>query len=82
MSSEGAWQVASGERVSLASSDGTTTLRGYLWEPVAGGSEPRGIVVLVHGMCEHIERYEGLARALARAGFAVCVCLVKPRFRF
>ena len=50
MSSEGAWQVASGERVSLASSDGTTTLRGYLWEPVAGGSEPRGIVVLVHGM--------------------------------
>lgn len=73
MSSEGAWQVASGERVSLASSDGTTTLRGYLWEAKAASKPaPRGIVVLVHGMCEHIERYEGFARTLARAGFAVC----------
>ncbi len=33
--------------------------------------EPRGVVQLVHGMAEHIDRYDEPASALAAAGFAV-----------
>lgn len=37
-----------------------------VWQPEAA---PRGIVQIVHGMAEHIRRYDGLARALNDAGF-------------
>ena len=37
-----------------------------LWEP---GGKPLGIVVIAHGMAEHIARYDGLGQSLARAGF-------------
>lgn len=40
-----------------------------LWEPEAA---PRGIVVISHGMAEHIARYEALGLSLAAAGFEVC----------
>lgn len=33
---------------------------------------PRAIVQIVHGMAEHIERYDDFARYLAARGFAVC----------
>lgn len=62
--------------VSFASADGMSTIRGYAWR--AGGpdaareSRPRGVVVLVHGMAEHIERYDEFARYLAGAGYLVC----------
>ena len=42
-------------------------LRAYLW-PV---ENPRAVVQLVHGMAEHMGRYDRLARALNEAGYAV-----------
>ena len=33
---------------------------------------PRGIVQIVHGMSEHIERYDNFARFLAARGYVVC----------
>ena len=39
-----------------------------LWLPEG---EPRAVVQFVHGMAEHIDRYDAAARALASAGFAV-----------
>lgn len=35
------------------------------------GGQPRAIVQLVHGMAEHIRRYEATAKALNEAGFTV-----------
>lgn len=39
-----------------------------LWLPEG---QPRGVVQLVHGMAEHIDRYDATARALNSAGYAV-----------
>ena len=39
-----------------------------LWLPEG---EPKAVVQFVHGMAEHIDRYDAPARALAAAGFAV-----------
>ena len=60
------------ERVEFAlpSSDGVTTLAGYVWQPV--GEHPvRAVVQLVHGMAEHVLRYDPFARFLATHGYAV-----------
>ena len=57
------------------SRDGSSTIRALLWEPasvVAGSEAPRGLVQLVHGMSEHVERYEEFAAYLCEQGFAVC----------
>lgn len=57
------------------SRDGRSTVRALLWEPaaVAAGQEaPRGMIQLVHGMSEHVERYVGFAAFLCEQGFAVC----------
>ena len=40
-----------------------------MWMPDAA---PRAIVQIVHGMAEHIERYDRPARALNAAGYLVC----------
>lgn len=40
--------------------------------PNAGGSAPRGVIQLVHGMCEHKERYIALMEFLSENGL-VCV---------
>lgn len=39
-----------------------------LWQPVG---EPRAVVQLVHGMAEHIDRYDRMARALTAQGYVV-----------
>lgn len=51
------------------STDGTTELHGRLWENPDGA--PRAVVQLVHGVSEHISRYDRFARFLAQHGFAV-----------
>lgn len=61
---------------SFASGDGTTSLHGMRWAPAApgggfSGERPRGIVQLVHGMSEHISRYDAFARFLADRGYVV-----------
>lgn len=37
-----------------------------------GCFRPRGVVQLIHGMAEHIDRYDDFARSLACAGYLVC----------
>ena len=61
--------------ISYPSRDGSSTIRALLWEPEdvhAGGTPPRGIVQIVHGMSEHVERYALFAEYLCGKGFAVC----------
>lgn len=67
------------ETIAYASKDGKSTIRALLWTPngLDGNGEhnaemPRGVVQLVHGMSEHVERYAGFAEALCDAGFVVC----------
>jgi alpha-beta hydrolase superfamily lysophospholipase len=55
---------------SYTSADGTR-IAAYRWDPAG---EPRGLraaVQLTHGMVEHAQRYEHVARALNEAGFVV-----------
>ena len=65
------------DRIEFASHDGTSTIHGFTWigEGVPrrddGQLAPRGVVQLVHGMAEHITRYDEFARYLAEAGFVV-----------
>ncbi|MDO5334748.1 MAG: alpha/beta fold hydrolase [Coriobacteriia bacterium] len=54
---------------SFPSSDGRSRIRTLTWIPLEG--ELRGIVQVVHGMSEHVGRYEGFAQVLAGAGFIV-----------
>ncbi len=52
------------------SADGKSTIHGIIWQPA--GQSPSGIVQIIHGMAEHIERYEPFARFLVSKGFLVC----------
>ena len=54
---------------SYASADGTR-LAGYRWAP-HDDQTIAGVVVLVHGMGEHVRRYDHVADALASQGFVV-----------
>src|SRR5262245_5015671 len=54
---------------SYRSADGRK-LAGYRWARHDGHSAA-GVVVLVHGMGEHLRRYDHFANALATAGFVV-----------
>lgn len=61
--------------LTYASHDGSSTIRALLWEPEAAAKPdfaPRGVVQLVHGMSEHVERYAPFAQWLCEQGFAVC----------
>jgi alpha-beta hydrolase superfamily lysophospholipase len=49
------------------SSDGAR-ITAYRWDPAG---EPRAAIQLTHGMGEHAQRYDRVARALNDAGFAV-----------
>lgn len=66
------------------SADGKSQVRAVLWVPLAmeraeaaagepqlGCFKPRGVVQLIHGMAEHIDRYDDFARFLAGAGYLV-----------
>lgn len=46
-------------------------LQGYQWTPEAMFREPRGVVVVVHGLRDHAGRYEALAQALTDRGLLV-----------
>jgi len=52
------------------STDGRSNIHGIIWQPV--GQKPVAVVQIIHGMAEHIERYEPFARYLAERGFIVC----------
>ena len=65
------------EAFQFASSDGASTIHGTIWWPAGiaqDGDEkpsPRGVVQLVHGMAEHISRYDDFACFLCARGFVV-----------
>lgn len=54
---------------SYPSSDGVHTCHAREWVPEGS---PRGVVQIVHGVAEHMGRYDHFARYLADHGFAVC----------
>lgn len=51
-------------------SDGQHVCYAYLWQP--GQEKPRGVVQIVHGVAEHMGRYDRFARFLTEHGWAVC----------
>ena len=51
------------QRLGFASHDGASRIHALLWQPDAQSVAPRGIVQIVHGMAEHIDRYS-LSRAI------------------
>ena len=54
---------------SYPSSDGVHTIHAREWVPEGS---PRGVVQIVHGVAEHIGRYDPAARVLAARGYLVC----------
>ena len=50
------------------SRDNETKIHAVKWLPDA---EPKGILILVHGMAEHIDRYEPFAAFMCDKGFIV-----------
>ena len=59
-------------RIGYRSSDGKTQIRALTWEPEKNpGIAPAGIVQIVHGMSEHVERYDEFARYLVSRGYIV-----------
>ena len=56
------------EEFTFPSSDGVHTAAAVWWRPDA---PPRAVVQLVHGISEHMGRYDPFARFLAERGFAV-----------
>jgi alpha-beta hydrolase superfamily lysophospholipase len=61
--------VTAPDKFSFESADGRQ-LMGYRWAP-RDGEASAGVVVLVHGMGEHIRRYDHVADALTSQGFVV-----------
>jgi len=61
--------VTTPDTFSYGSADGTQ-LVGYRWAP-QDDQTTAGVVVLVHGMGEHVRRYDHVADALASHGFVV-----------
>jgi len=60
------------QSLSYLSANGMHTIHAVLWSDSSRTEAPRGIVQFVHGMAEHIGRYDDLARFLVAHGFAVC----------
>lgn len=58
------------EEFFFPSQDGRHRCAASLWTPEGGTL--RGVVQIVHGVAEYIDRYEPFARYLAEHGFAVC----------
>lgn len=63
----------------FTSHDGKSRINAKLWTNAKfGGSEeegqekPKGVIQLIHGMSEYIDRYDDFARYLVERGFVVC----------
>ncbi len=59
-------------RLGYISNDGATQIRALMWQPDSVKVAPRGIIQIVHGMAEHIERYAEFAEYLVGLGYVVC----------
>ena len=61
------------QTLGFSSKDGKSQIKGLMWQ-LSGttASSPRGVVQIVHGMAEHVGRYDEFARYLAQRGFVVC----------
>ena len=64
---------------SYQSKDLKSRVQAMMWTSGAFGSpdepgilQPKGVIQIVHGMSEYIERYDALARYLVKRGFVVC----------
>lgn len=57
------------ERVEYRSTNGRSLIKGYCWHTPS--RTPWGVLLLVHGMVEHIDRYDTVAKTLARCGLIV-----------
>ena len=65
------------QEFTFPSSDGVHTVAAAWWRPEG---PPRGVVQLVHGISEHIGRYDSFARFLAEHGYAIArEALVRDR---
>lgn len=53
----------------VKSSDNIHTLAGHVYIPDNPGQKIKGMLHVVHGMCEHIERYDAFMREIAENGF-------------
>ena len=60
--------MVSTEVFTFSSSDGVHDIHARWWRPEG---QPRAVVQLVHGISEHMGRYDAFARFLAEHGFAV-----------
>lgn len=62
--------------IGFLSHDGTSTIKGLVWSPAqtrgSRATAPRGVIQIVHGMVEHVGRYDEFARFLVQHGFVVC----------
>lgn len=62
--------LVSTEDLAFLSVDEKSVCRGTIWIPK--DVQPVAILHIVHGMCEHIGRYDEFARLLATRGWIVC----------
>ena len=69
MDSVDAKQAIASEHFEYGSADGRTRIHAISW---MGEGPIKGVVQIVHGMLEHIARYDDFARFLAANGYAVC----------
>ena len=59
--------------LSFPSADAVSDIRALIWEPDDVSTTPAsGIIQILHGMAEHIERYRGFAEFCTSNGYIVC----------
>ena len=59
-------------RFTFPSNDGTHEIHAMEWRP-AEGLPVHGVIQIIHGMCEYLERYEEFASYLVSHGFIVAI---------
>ena len=57
------------QTISYPSCDGVHTIHAVQWLPEG---ELRGVIQIVHGVAEYVERYAPLAHYLTERGYVVC----------
>lgn len=57
------------QEIFYPSKDGKNTIHAVIWRPQG---DVKGVVQIIHGMCEYALRYSPFAEYLAQNGFAVC----------